>query len=194
VSKPAKQKDLTDSEVIHLITKEGKLDQFELLYDRYANKVYRKCILMVNDLVIAQDLSQDIMIKAFLNISKFEGRSSFSTWVYNITYNYCVDFLRKKKRNRVNELDEKFLNKEDNSKELEEKEVIELEIERLKELLPKLQDMDRAILIMRYLEEKPVKEIMTIIDQGESATKMRLKRARDRMRKLYEQTYPNLNP
>jgi len=46
---------------------------------------------------------------------------------------------------------------------------------------------------MRYLEEKPVKEIMKIIGQGESATKMRLKRARDRMRKLYNKTYPTIN-
>lgn len=192
MSNPVKQKDLSDSEVIRLITQEGSRECFEILYDRYANKVYRKCILMVNDLVIAQDLSQDIMIKAFLNLSKFEGRSSFSTWVYNITYNYCVDFLRKKKRNRVSELDEKFHNKVDGAKELEDKEEIELEIERLKSLLPKLQDMDRAILIMRYLEEKPVKEIMNIIGQGESATKMRLKRARDRMRKLYIKTYPTI--
>jgi len=82
VTRPSNQKSLSDAEVIHLITQEGSRDHFELLYDRYANKVYRKCILMVNDLVIAQDLSQDIMIKAFLNLSKFEGRSSFSTWVY----------------------------------------------------------------------------------------------------------------
>jgi len=148
---------------------------------------------MVNDLVTAQDLSQDIMIKAFLNLSKFEGRSSFSTWVYNITYNYCVDYLRKQKRNRVSELDEKFLDKEDRAQELEDKEAIELEIERLKALLPKLQDMDRAIIMMRYLEEKPIKEIMQIIGQGESATKMRLKRARDRMRKLYEQNHPSFD-
>lgn len=193
MNNPNKNKELSDSDVIHKITQEGSREHFEILYDRYANKVYRKCILMVNDLVVAQDLSQDIMIKAFLNLSKFEGRSSFSTWVYNITYNYCVDFLRKKKRNRVTELDEKFLNKEDKSKELEEKENIEIEIERLKDLLPKLQDMDRAILIMRYLEEKSIKDIMIIIDQGESATKMRLKRARDRMRKLYEETYTNFN-
>lgn len=185
-------KNLSDSEVVEVI-KGGKREYFELLYDRYANKVYRKCILMVNDLTIAQDLSQDIMIKAFLNISKFEGRSSFSTWVYNITYNYCVDYLRKKKRNRISELDEKFYDKEDGSKELQEKEVIELEIERLHALLPQLLDMDRAILIMRYLEEKSIKEIMIIINQEESATKMRLKRARDRLRKLYDKTYPNLD-
>lgn len=184
---------LKDPEIIHLITKEGKRELFGVLYDRFANKVYRKCILMVNDLVVAQDLSQDIMVKAFLNLSKFEGRSSFSTWVYNITYNYCIDYLRKQKRNRFSELNEKYLNKEDKAQELLEKETIEMEINRLKELLPQLQDMDRAIIIMRYLEEKPIKEIMTIIDQGESATKMRLKRARDRMRKLYEKKYPTID-
>ena len=54
---------------------------------------------MLADHGMARDATQDVFIKILLNLSKFTEQSSFSTWVYSITYNYCIDLIRKKKKN-----------------------------------------------------------------------------------------------
>lgn len=183
-------KKLNDKELIQLILETSETVLFSELYDRYANKVYRKCISMVKNKEDAQDLSHDILVKAFLNISSFAGNSSFSTWVYAITYNRCIDFLRSKQKARTIEYGEAYeiYEKEDET-DVEEKMLFEIEVERLKELMDLLSDGDRAILLMKYQDEMTVEQIQQILDLNNSAAKMRLKRARDRLRKLYEKTY-----
>ena len=76
-------------------------DDFGILYDRYAEKVYHKCISFVKDVDLAQDLAHDVFLKTFLNLAKFEGKSKFSTWLYSLTYNFCIDYLRKNNKNMI---------------------------------------------------------------------------------------------
>lgn len=87
---------LSDEDVIQLIIDKGKTNFFSVLYDRYSDKVYRKCLSFEKDKDVALDLSHDILIKVFLQLSKFQGRSRFSTWLYSVAYNYCVEYTRKK--------------------------------------------------------------------------------------------------
>ncbi|MDB9882843.1 RNA polymerase sigma factor [Bacteroidia bacterium] len=79
---------------------------FGELYDRYSDKVSGKCILMVKDLTIAQDLTQDILVKAFTKLNTFKGTSSFSTWLYQVAYTHCIDYIRKNKKIYKEELEE----------------------------------------------------------------------------------------
>ncbi len=181
---------LSDHEIIQQILQSGKTAYFAELYDRYANKVYRKCISMLKNKEDAQDLSHDILVKAFLKISSFEGNSSFSTWIYAITYNKCIDFLRKKQKNRVvvyDDINESLdIEVED---EVENKKIFEIEVERLMELLHELNEDDRAIILMKYQDEMSIEEIRTALSLSPSAAKMRLKRARDRLRKIYDKKH-----
>ncbi len=181
---------LSDHEIIQQILSTGKTAYFAELYDRYANKVYRKCISMLKNKEDAQDLSHDILVKAFLKISSFQGNSSFSTWIYAITYNNCIDFLRKKQKTRVVDYDditESFdIEVED---EVENKKLFEIEVERLLELLYELNEDDRAIILMKYQDEMSIEDIRTALNLSPSAAKMRLKRARDRLRKFYDEKY-----
>jgi len=87
-------KKCTDDELIKLILSTGELHYFGELYDRYSNKVFRKCYAMVQNEADAEDLTQAILTKTMLNISKFKGNSSFSTWLFRITYNACLDHFR----------------------------------------------------------------------------------------------------
>jgi len=93
-------KKCTDNELIEYILKSGDTNYFGELYDRYSNKVYRKCYAMVQNEADAEDLTQTILIKTMLNLGKFRGNSSFSTWLYRITYNACLDHFRLKKKTR----------------------------------------------------------------------------------------------
>ena len=67
---------LTDKEIIDKILETGETELFGELYDRYANKVYRKSISMVKERALAQDLTHDILIKAFLNLSKLNLKAA----------------------------------------------------------------------------------------------------------------------
>ena len=73
---------LSDEELINVIVVQGKTGMYGILYDRYADKVYRKCLSFEKDRDAAQDLAHDILIKVFIQLSKFEARSRFSTWLY----------------------------------------------------------------------------------------------------------------
>ena len=81
---------------------------FAILYKRYSRKVFAKCISMLKDEAKAGDATQDIFLKIFLNLSKFNFKSRFSTWIYSITYNYCIDFIRRDKKQQAIFTDEQF--------------------------------------------------------------------------------------
>lgn len=184
--------DLSDKEIIDLILKTGTTDYFSELYDRYSNKVFRKCCSMVNNEADAQDLAQNILLKAFLNISKFEGRSSFSTWIYAITYNTCINFIknRGKKGFLTDEFDDKFdtpTTKNSDGLEdddIENKKIFEIELEQLKVLLEKIKPEDKRLLLMKYQDNLSIEQIAASLDLSNSAVKMRLLRARARVKKL----------
>lgn len=183
----------SDKEIIDCILATGDTSLFAILYDRYANKVYRKCIGMLKNSDDAQDVSHDILVKTFLNIANFEGNSSFSTWVYAISYNHCIDFLRQRQKNILvsYEDNEEVLERQDDNSQIADKQLFEIGVERLGVLIYQLNEDDRAILLMKYQDEMSIEDIMGILKITESAVKMRLKRARDRLRKRYESQYGN---
>jgi len=116
MSNQKKYKNFSDNEVIEKI-KNGDKSLFEVLYNRYADKVFYKALGLTKDRNIAKDLAHDIMIKIFLNLSKFKGTAPFSLWVHSISYNHCIDYLRKKKKMTYMdfESDELYQIKADNS-------------------------------------------------------------------------------
>ncbi|MEZ5009015.1 MAG: RNA polymerase sigma factor [Chitinophagales bacterium] len=183
-------KNLTDEELIAAILASGDMELFGELYDRYGNKVFRKAISMVKDVETSKDLAQEILIKAFLSLSKFEGKSKFSTWLYMITYNYCIDFLRKQKRSLEREQDISNIievGEEDNG--VHEKEILEMEMDRLAILLEKIPTIDKSMLLMYYQDDMSIKDLQDHFELGASAIKMRLSRARVKLKTLYEATY-----
>lgn len=179
-------KTLSDNEIVDLIMTTGKTDLFSELYDRYANKIFRKAISIVGDRQVAETLAHDILVRTFVNIHSFKQKSKFSTWIYRISYNYCIQYLRDKKRYRTSDIDDvsegKLIEETDG---VTEKEILEIELGLLSQLLGELSPEDRAILLMRYQDEMSLEEIEESLEIGKSATKMRLKRARDRLGKLY---------
>ena len=76
-TKPDSQ--LSDEELVTELQRQMDADRFGVLYDRYTAKVYQKCMGMTRDQELAKDLTHDIFLKAFVNLSKFDHRSKFST-------------------------------------------------------------------------------------------------------------------
>ncbi len=181
-------KKLADEELIELYLSKHNSAYFDMLYNRYSTKVFSKCISLLKNEELAQDALQDIFIKIYLNIAKFSGKSKFSTWVYSITYNYCIDFLRKKKKEK-NIFSEDIENTAEPIEEVPDKELLEMQVSRLKRVLEEIPIGDKAVLLMKYQDEMSIREISHILSKSESAIKMKIKRAKHKAQKQYKELY-----
>lgn len=183
-----KKKKIPDDELIDLFLASQSPEHFGELYGRYSDKVYSKCLSLLKNEAAAQDAAQDIFLKIFLNLAKFNKKSRFSTWVYSITYNYCIDHLRRKKKEKTVLTDDEN-DKDPVMEEIDDKEILEMEIERLSFILDKIPEDDKSVLLMKYQADMSIKEISEAFDKSESAIKMKLKRAKNKVRKLYNESF-----
>ncbi|MBX2979396.1 MAG: sigma-70 family RNA polymerase sigma factor [Flavobacteriales bacterium] len=178
---------LSDEELVEVVRRSSDAASFGVLYDRYAGKVYSKCMGLTRDRDQAKDLTHDIFLKAFLNMGKFDGRSGFGTWLYRITFNYCMDHLRRKKKGD-RQADENLPELMDES--AFEQELLRMQADQLNVVLEHIDAADRALLLFKYQEEMSIKDMAELLEMGESAVKMRLLRARERALAMYHQLYP----
>jgi len=172
---------VTDEEIIRLIIVEGQSSLYEVLYHRYHHKVFDKCSGLLGSRDLAEDFTQAILAKVFEKLPEFQFRSSFSSWVYSITYHQCIDYLRKKKRlhypewNRDNEIPE-IVDEQDFDDENPDD-----QYDRLMKIMNDIHPEEKALLLMKYQDNLSHKEIGEALQISESAAKMRLKRAKARV-------------
>lgn len=151
---------------------------FTLIYNRYSTKVYAKCLSLLKNEALARDATQEIFTKIFLNLSRFGQRSRFSTWVYSITYNYCIDFLRKQQKKQALFSDELDDPPDLADQEVPDYELLEMEVQLLKKVLDDIPAGDKAVLLMKYQDDMSIRDMAEVLDKSESAIKMKLKRAK----------------
>ncbi len=186
-----KYKEKTDEEIVLLIMNSGDKELFEILYNRYNKKVKDKCFSFLKDAKQSEDFANDILTKAYEKIPGFKGNSSFSSWLYSITYNYCIDYLRVKKKlhypewNSSNEIPEII----DES----EADFEEANYENLVTILELIHPEEKVLLLMKYQDNLPIKHIAKTLRISEDAVKMRLKRARSRVIYMYKQKFNSNN-
>lgn len=157
---------------------------FTLIYNRYSAKIYAKCLSLLKNEAMARDATQEIFMKIFLNLSRFGQKSRFSTWVYSITYNYCIDFLRKQQKKQALFSDELENPPDLAEDEVSDHEILEIEVRQLKQILEEIPAGDKAILLMKYQDEMSVKEISSVLEKTESAVKMKIKRAKAKAQEI----------
>ena len=174
---------LSDEELVQQYIVTQRNLYFEVIYERYSQKVYRKCYSFVNDSAKAEDLAHDIFLKVITKLGTFKENSRFSTWLYSITYNYCMDSIRKEKRAKEEQMDENF----DFSEEEVDHEFLGMKSEVLKKSLQEISAEERTMLLMKYQDDFSIKEIADSFKISESATKMRLMRTKEKMKKIYLQ-------
>lgn len=178
---------MSDEEIVQHYLSTQKEVYFDLLYNKYSNKVYAKCISLLKNEVDARDAVQEIFIKIVLTLSRFSGRSKLSTWIYAISYNYCIDQVRKQKKNKL-VLDEKIENR-DVIDDVDDAVIKETNVKRLKEVLDELNIMDKSILLMKYQDGMSIQDISESFNKSESAVKMQIKRAKEKYIKKYSEMY-----
>ncbi|MBN2522216.1 MAG: RNA polymerase sigma factor [Bacteroidales bacterium] len=178
---------LSDEEILLRMQSDHNPDYYEILYNRYYHKVLDKCYSLVKDRQQAIELAKDIFSKTYEKLGTFKYLSSFSSWLYSITYNHCIDYLRSRKKlhypewNRQNEMPEIIDETEENL------EVISYE--NLLIILEMIHPEEKALLYMKYQDNLSLRQISESLRISEDAAKMRLKRARARVIYLYKQKY-----
>ncbi len=180
---------LNDSEIIDKIRSDGSSEYFEVLYKRYSRKVVDKCYTFVKNRQLAEELAEDIFSKAFEKLTSFRQLSSFSTWLYSITYNHCIDYLREKKKLHY----PKWIS-EHGIPEIEdeiEEQIDEINYDNLLIILELIHPEEKALLLMKYQDNLSIKQISSALRITDNAAKMRLKRARTRVIYLYTQKFLN---
>ncbi|NJN27591.1 MAG: RNA polymerase sigma factor [Cyclobacteriaceae bacterium] len=178
---------LSDQEIIDIILRDGGRDDYAELFRRYRPKVLDKSYSLLRDSHLAKDITNDILSRAYEKLPEFKGTSSFSTWLYSIAYNYCIDYLRSKKK-----LHYPSWNSEHDLPEIvhvEEEDLTELNYSRLMSIMESIHPEEKALLLMKYQDEMTLKQIAGALRISESAVKMRLQRAKARVLSLYKKNY-----
>lgn len=180
---------MSDVELVERIQSNKNADDFGVLYDRFSERVYHKCIALIKDVDTAKDLTHDIFLKVFLGLSKLEHAKAFSTWMYRITYSMCMDHLRGNQKAPTYSDDEVDLTEQvdDNSEE----QLFAMKVEHLTAVLDLLAPEDKAVLLMKYQDDHSIKEMTEILQVSESAVKMRTKRAREKAVEIYNERLQN---
>jgi len=170
-----------DQHDIDLVLK-GDTNAFAALVDRYKDMVYTLSLRMTRNREEAEEVSQDTFIKVYRSLAKFKGESKFSTWLYKVAYNTCLDRLKKNKREpyiiaideyseqQVEALSHVF----DSIEDKERKQMIQ-------ECLHLLPAEDSFLLTLYYFEEQSVKEISKIIGVTSNHVKIKLFRSRKKL-------------
>lgn len=178
---------LKDEELVYKIVATNNTHLFAILYDRYSTVVYNKCYGFAKNKEEAQDLTHDVFIKLFVKLRTFKGKSKFSTWLYSFTYNFCVNYVQrdshKKKENKTIVTDQ--VKDTEDFDEIDDATLFELKADKLGKAMTIIDPNDKMILLMKYQDDLSIKEISGVLEIGESAVKMRLKRAKEKVVKVY---------
>ena len=176
-----------DRELVRRAQREDK-EAFEELIRRHQHRVFAVAGGIVRRREDVEDVAQQVFVKAYFSLKRFDQRAAFSTWLYKITVNECWDMLRKRKvRPLVYEADlseeqarqvissaEKSKDEPDISERLEAR-------QRVERLLDGLDERDRLMLILKEVEGFSIEEIAEVLDLNPNTVKVRLFRARRRV-------------
>jgi RNA polymerase sigma-70 factor, ECF subfamily len=170
---------LSNEEEIIVRAKAGDISAFEIIIEAFQDVVYTKAYYIMGNKDDAMDIMQSVFLKVFLSIRRFKAKSLLSTWIYRITVNSCLRELKKRKRRPPAEVD---INTTPTDKTIQvEEENIALQI------LSKLPEPYRIILILREMDELSFKEIADQLKIKENLAKVRAFRAKKRFRQLMKE-------
>ncbi|MFS0784259.1 RNA polymerase sigma factor SigW [Bacillus sp. 1P06AnD] len=168
----------------------GDHNAFGEVVEIYKDKVFQLCYRMLGNRHEAEDMAQEAFVRAFVNIHSFNIKRKFSTWLYRIATNLCIDRIRKKKPDYY--LDAEIAGAEGlnmysqvaSDTKMPEDEVESLELQdRIQKEILKLPEKYRTVIVLKYIEELSLKEIGEILDLPIGTIKTRIHRGREALRK-----------
>lgn len=181
---------MTKTDDQYYITKivEGDTRAFTVLVDRYKDLVFTLALSILKNREEAEEVAQDTFIKVFKSLDKFKGDSKFSTWIYRIAYNSCLDSVKKYKREYnkipIDDYTEGQLISLDNAVDVLEVKEQQQTIKECLQLLPK---EDSFLLSLYYYEEQSLEEISKIMGIKSNNVKVKLYRSRKKLTSILKE-------
>jgi RNA polymerase sigma-70 factor (ECF subfamily) len=167
---------------------EGDLRAFEELIHRYQRRVVANCRYITRDPNNAEDLAQEVLVKAFFELRRFDGRSSFADWLQRIKINHCLAYLKRQTGRSYVEIEEQEVDEFDQLKVKDavghlagsgnEKQLISAVLDSMSSTL-------RIPLLLCDMDGLSYEQVAEVLGISLSATKMRIKRARAEFRERY---------
>ncbi|MHB1393904.1 MAG: RNA polymerase sigma factor [Clostridia bacterium] len=176
---------MRDEEIVSYIVK-GKTELFSVIIDRYQSKVFSTIYNYTHDHEEARDLTQEIFIKLYNNLQSYKNKASFSTWLYRIAVNRCIDWTRKKRLQTVSTI---YDNSDDeidiydtiaDSGGGPEEALIKQENKAyIRKVVEDLPEIYKTVIILYYFEDFSPQEISDITDIPKRTIETRLYRGKN---------------
>jgi RNA polymerase sigma-70 factor (ECF subfamily) len=174
------------------LAKNGDRHAFRQLVDLYQQKIYHLAYRMLGNIQEAEDVVQDTFLRVYTNLGKYDPAQKFSTWIYRIGTNLCIDLLRKRKRKQKISLDANLYDSEstdgyavlpsDENEQPDHRLVLSETKRQVQEAVDSLPEQYKSIVILRYLHDMSLQEISEVLDMPVTTIKTRLHRGREYLR------------
>lgn len=159
----------------------GDKEAYGFLIHKYKDKIYTLLLRMIHDAQDAQDLTQECFIKAYHYLHSFDPERKFSSWLYRIAVNLCLNALqaRQKIQRHPAEWDDEWLIDESSPESI----LLQKEhVSEIREVIEELPEHYRIVLLLRYLEDMSYQEISAVLEVPISTVQVRLHRAKLKLR------------
>lgn len=175
---------MSETELIHRILK-GNTHAFETLVNAYKTMVYSLALRLCNNHEEAEELTQDVFLRVYDNLSSFKGESKLKTWIYRIAFNWCMNKTKTKRAYEKVAFESHFQLAEVEMNAFEQLAHEELNAS-IREALKQLDRIDALVLTMFYLDEMSVEEIAHVLSFSKPNIKVKLFRARKKLKEIIE--------
>lgn len=182
-------KDKMENNETHIIRRilRGETALYETVMKQYGQQVFSLIARIICNQAEAEELTQDVFLKAFQHLSSFKAESSFSTWIYSIAYNTAISAARKRKFDTFAMDDALLANISEHEIDETLNDESEEMIMKLNRAIDKLSSDERALITLFYYEEKTMNETAQILGLTESNAKVKLHRIRKKIYVLIKQ-------
>jgi len=174
------------------LARNGDRLAFRELVDLYQQKIFHLAYRMVGNSHEAEDVVQETFLRVYTNLHRYDPSQKFSTWIYRIGTNLCIDHLRKRKRKHKISLDANLYDSDQadgydllptDEREQPDHQLILSETKRqIREAIDHMPDQYKTIVILRYLHDMSLQEISEVVDMPVTTIKTRLHRGREYLR------------
>lgn len=194
-----KSSNFSDTKDVQLVAfvLDGNTSAFSVLVKRHHERVFHTVYGLVGDLDEADDLAQEAFLKAFRSLNRFRGQSQFSTWLYRITVNCCLDHIKSKHRRSSVPLDENIEHQDFPRLGFNKSHAADVGVQRrelqeiLEQALEDLPEEYRVTFVLREIEGLAYEEIADLLKCSVGTVKSRLFRGRTKLREILQVQYSN---
>ncbi len=175
---------ISDEELAKLSRRDSKY--FDQLVTRYARKIRRYAARLIGNWQESEDVTQDIFVKAYINIASFNPKLKFSSWLYRIAHNESVNFIKKNYRFRTVEFSDEIKNNLIENKSAYKKITEKENADSIRNGMSRLKVRDREILELAYFENKSYIEIADILQISVNSIGPTLNRAKIKLKNIID--------